>query len=260
MHKKLNLLKDQIAYFQSINSTNLYLKNHLIKNPKSNLKLCLTEHQTQGQGTRGNKWESPDSGNIYMTYKISIPNILPLPIISAVAIAEAIEKLHPGLNIQLKWPNDIMINNKKIGGILIEIINNNITALIGIGLNLNPIKSNNNINQPITDIKSELNNKNLNNKNYNININRENIIKEIIKNINLYINKINLKSQQTETINNIINKWNSRDYYYQKNIIIKIKDKKITAEHLGIMPCGSLNLKIKSEIKKISSGSIQEIY
>ena len=288
IYKNININKNQIAYFKSIDSTNSYLKKIITTNPNSTLKLCIADTQTQGKGTRGKIWISPESGNIYMTYKILIPNnktTPPLPIISAISIAEALEYLYPDLKIQLKWPNDLMINNKKIGGILIEIINN--TALIGIGININPVKNPELINQPITDIKTELDKINILNLDIKSNIKldiksnikldikldikKEKIICEIIKNINKYLdkylNQTNSNNQEISLINKTITKWQKRDLYYKKEIKIDINNKTITAEHLGISNCGGLILKIqpkektknKEKIIKIHNGSIKDI-
>ncbi len=250
-----NLIKtNQIVYLENINSTNLYLKNIFLKEPDSNLKLCIAETQSNGIGTNGREWISPKIKNIYMTYKISIPKIIPLPIISSVAISEAIEEIHPNLKIQLKWPNDIMINNKKIGGVLVELIKNkkdkNFIALIGIGINLNPIK-NKKINQPVTDIKTELlsiSKKNAWN-NDQINTERNKIVSNIIKNIDKYIST---DVAEKTNLNMLITKWNSRDFHFNKNIIIETKNaNEISAEHLGIMPCGSLKIRNKQIEKKL---------
>jgi BirA family transcriptional regulator, biotin operon repressor / biotin---[acetyl-CoA-carboxylase] ligase len=105
--------------------------------------VILTDHQTAGRGQRGNRWESKPGENLLMSIVLKT-DFLPLSqqfdlsMCAAVSIFEALSRLQiPHLSI--KWPNDIYIGQKKIGGILIE---NNIlgtkmnNSIIGIGINV----------------------------------------------------------------------------------------------------------------------------
>ena len=259
-YKNLNIIKNHIKYFKEIESTNSYFLK-LLKEDKSNpLKLCIADKQTQGKGTRGKTWVSSNSGNIYMTYRITLPKHMPpppIPIITAISIAEALENLFPNLEIQLKWPNDVFIYNKKIGGILIEIINDN--ALIGIGVNINPITNLDLIQQPITDITTELNKININQE-----IQKDLIIYEIIKNINKYLDEIISNNQNIKSIKKILTKWHKRDLYYKKIISVRVNDGEtenaITAEHVGISACGGLLLEIDSKERNKKHNRIIKIY
>ena len=103
--------------------------------------IFITEKQTKGRGRHGKKWSSPTSGNIYMTISTSqnTSQINPISLISGLICKKAIDKLIRKPSIMLKWPNDILFNDKKIGGILVEteINKENIKTIIGIGINLN---------------------------------------------------------------------------------------------------------------------------
>ena len=103
--------------------------------------IFITEKQTKGRGRHGKKWSSPNSGNIYMTISTSqnTSQINPISLISGLICKKAIDKLIKKPSIMLKWPNDILFNDKKIGGILVEteINKENIKTIIGIGINLN---------------------------------------------------------------------------------------------------------------------------
>ena len=103
--------------------------------------IFVAEKQTKGRGRHGKKWSSPNSDNIYMTI-CTIQNTLqisPISLISGLVCKIAIDKLIKKPSIMLKWPNDILFNEKKIGGILVEteINKENIKTIIGIGINLN---------------------------------------------------------------------------------------------------------------------------
>ena len=103
--------------------------------------IFITEKQTKGRGRHGKKWSSPNTGNIYMTISTSqnTSQINPISLISGLICKKAIDKLIRKPSIMLKWPNDILFNDKKIGGILVEteINKENIKTIIGIGINLN---------------------------------------------------------------------------------------------------------------------------
>ena len=103
--------------------------------------IFITEKQTKGRGRHGKKWSSPNTGNIYMTISTSqnTSQISPISLISGLICKKAIDKLIRKPSIMLKWPNDILFNDKKIGGILVEteINKENIKTIIGIGINLN---------------------------------------------------------------------------------------------------------------------------
>ncbi len=105
--------------------------------------VVVAESQTKGRGRLGRAWVSPKYKGIYFTLILRpkiLPNQMPLlTLMSAVSICEAIKE-KTGLVPQIKWPNDILIHHKKIGGILTEL--NAETDLsrfvvIGMGLNVN---------------------------------------------------------------------------------------------------------------------------
>jgi BirA family biotin operon repressor/biotin-[acetyl-CoA-carboxylase] ligase len=103
--------------------------------------IFISEKQTKGRGRHGKKWSSPNSGNIYMTISTNqnTSQISPVSLISGLICKKAIDKLIKSSSIMLKWPNDILLNDKKIGGILVEteINKENVKTIIGIGINLN---------------------------------------------------------------------------------------------------------------------------
>lgn len=118
--------------------------NEVLKKSGNKLKhgtLVIAEKQTQGRGRRGRQWSSPFGSGLYFSIflKPHLPvYVVPrLTILSGVAVAESFERF--GIETKLKWPNDIMIGNKKIGGILSEMAleGNEIDyVILGIGLNV----------------------------------------------------------------------------------------------------------------------------
>lgn len=96
--------------------------------------------QTGGHGRMGRRWVSP-AGNLYVSFCLEPVRPAEAGVysfLSAVALMQAIEKLCPGLRVNCKWPNDLLINGKKVSGILLE--TNGVDRLIvGIGVNLIPV-------------------------------------------------------------------------------------------------------------------------
>jgi BirA family transcriptional regulator, biotin operon repressor / biotin---[acetyl-CoA-carboxylase] ligase len=105
--------------------------------------VVISESQEKGRGRLGRSWVSPPGLNIYMSI-ILRPRIEPehatlITILSAVACTHALRKT-TGLAIAVKWPNDLMVSNRKLGGILTEIKTTRkeiVIAVIGIGINVN---------------------------------------------------------------------------------------------------------------------------
>lgn len=98
--------------------------------------------QTQGRGQYGNVWQSGDGENIALsiavkTACISVPQNF-INFYTAALVREFVDKL-AGMPTQIKWPNDIILKNKKTGGLLTELknIGNERFAILGIGLNVN---------------------------------------------------------------------------------------------------------------------------
>lgn len=127
----------EIHYLKEVNSTQTYLKEYINNNGYTKPYLVYTHNQTDGIGSRDNKWIGV-KGNLFFSYVIDIKQLpLDLPIQSAsiyfsFIFKEILNKY--GSDIWLKWPNDFYIKNKKIGGTITNMANN--LLFCGIGLNL----------------------------------------------------------------------------------------------------------------------------
>ena len=98
--------------------------------------------QTRGRGRQGRQWVSPMGGlwlSILLRRKTTLRETAKLTIVTASAVAEAIKNVS-GLETEVKWPNDVLVKGKKLGGILVETSSKGDTvdcAIIGIGVNTN---------------------------------------------------------------------------------------------------------------------------
>jgi BirA family biotin operon repressor/biotin-[acetyl-CoA-carboxylase] ligase len=149
----------EIQYFDEIDSSNTYL---LKKNDFGDKILVIADFQTAGRGRFNRKWISNRGENLMFSIglkEINLSELQKFSFITPLAVQEAIEK---DLNIQLKikWPNDLIYDNKKVCGILIESqIQNNEKAkvVVGIGINVNQTNFPDEIKERTTSLKLLLN-------------------------------------------------------------------------------------------------------
>jgi BirA family biotin operon repressor/biotin-[acetyl-CoA-carboxylase] ligase len=139
-HNKVNL--SRLDIFDSIASTNQYLLEQA-KSEKVSGWFCFAESQTKGRGRPGKKWFSPRGGNIYCSVLWRFPLVLTglagLSLAVGVIVVEVLHKYGVKTGAGLKWPNDIIFAQRKLGGILIESMppeKNSVAVVIGIGINL----------------------------------------------------------------------------------------------------------------------------
>ncbi|OGV50030.1 MAG: biotin--[acetyl-CoA-carboxylase] ligase [Legionellales bacterium RIFCSPHIGHO2_12_FULL_42_9] len=145
IHTNLSQLNFKTPYtlhcFSSIDSTNQFLN---VLPPNKQLTLCCTEEQTAGRGRFGRQWSSPFGENIYFSGRwhlaTGLNKLSGLSLVIGLAIIESLKKSTINAEILIKWPNDLFWQDKKLGGILIELNSDkhNISDVtIGIGLNVN---------------------------------------------------------------------------------------------------------------------------
>ncbi|MCR5349744.1 MAG: biotin--[acetyl-CoA-carboxylase] ligase [Acholeplasmatales bacterium] len=132
MIKKINFpyaTRYNIYLVDEINSTNTYFKDNYQQYENDSVLIALK--QTAGRGRYDRVWQSDDD----IIFSILKKNNGYYHLISPLSIALALKKLN--INVGIKWPNDIYLNNKKLSGILIEDIYNNgfVASIIGIGIN-----------------------------------------------------------------------------------------------------------------------------
>ncbi len=133
-----------IIKLDAVDSTNDFLKELSRSQITENFTTVTTKNQTKGKGQMGSTWNSEASKNLIMSVLIKevlkdISEIFDLNVATALSVIQVLDQYNiPKLTI--KWPNDIMSDNKKIGGILIENSfksDNKIESVVGIGLNVN---------------------------------------------------------------------------------------------------------------------------
>lgn len=131
--------KIQYHHFESIPSTNTWSMQNADAFDREAVTIVTANTQSAGRGRLSRLWESPAGVNLYLTFCLFVEegevNISNIPQILALAVAEVIQKI--SIEAQLKWPNDIVIKGKKIGGILCETKPMNDCRFVAVGLGLN---------------------------------------------------------------------------------------------------------------------------
>ncbi|MGN7811482.1 biotin--[acetyl-CoA-carboxylase] ligase [Flavobacterium sp. 22076] len=134
----------KLIKLDAIDSTNDFLKSMSSQDEQENFTVVTAENQTKGKGQMGAVWKSETGKNLIMSvlvkdFLFDNEKVFNLNIIVSLSVLEVLKSLNiPDLCI--KWPNDIMSYNKKIGGILIENTlksDGRIVSVVGIGLNIN---------------------------------------------------------------------------------------------------------------------------
>jgi len=208
--------------------------------------LVLAEAQSKGRGRLGRGWFSPKYKGIYLSL-ILRPKILPnsaslLTLLCAVSICEAIKEV-TDLDAQIKWPNDILINRKKLGGILTDLnaeMDTTHFVIIGIGLNVNNDKRS--LVEGATSLREQKKEK----------INRASLLQEILRKIE--INYLLFKEKGNGCI---IEKWRDYNITLGKRVKIVCQKKHLEGQALDIDVDGGLLVRCDSGlIEKIMTGDV----
>lgn len=181
---KTNFLGRDFYFYEEIDSTQNEIFRRIKKGQIINGSVIMADIQTAGKGTHGRIWHTDEKGNIAFSFYIQtnceIERLDGLTIDIAKILVDMFKEKYK-INIQIKEPNDLMINNKKIGGILTQgKINGKYIRylVIGIGININKKYFTNDIKDIATSIKNE----------FKVDIDREEVIAEFC---NIFEKEIN---------------------------------------------------------------------
>lgn len=242
LNSDINTLIDQLDVIYETGST-----NKTITGNKASYSVLLSESQTDGSGRREKKWISPLGENIYLSIKFHLTNSTNLhfiPLITAVSICKSLIKI--GINdCQIKWPNDLYLDEKKLGGILVESrynVEHGHTIIVGIGLNVNM-----ELNQEIDQSWISLYNKTK--KTIDRNSVVSHILSDLIEKFD-HISEFNFQQFMLD--------WSPLDYLKGRKINIIEDNSTYTATSLGISEDGALLAEFfqnnnESEIKVIKT-------
>ena len=251
--RKTQWVGKKIYYYDCLDSTNVRA-NRLAEEGAEHGTLVVAGRQESGRGRRGRNWESPENTGIFMTLllrpKIESQNASMLTLVSAMAVTKAIEQITQ-LPAKIKWPNDIVVNGKKVCGILTEMsaqidyVNH---IIIGIGINVQNEVFPDEISRVATSLYLEAGKK----------INRASLIEAVWEWFEKYYD-IYLKTQD---LTKIVPEYDS--YLVNLNRKVRVLDPKEPYEGVarGITPQGELIVDTWESRRLVSSGevSVRGIY
>ena len=226
-------------HFDEIDSTNNYLKNSY--QLLDNFTFVSADYQSKGKGRNDRVWESIKGSNLMFSILIKDPKLIEvstiLSLMSAVEISKLLESYNIN-NVSIKWPNDVLVNDKKICGILLEGQLPNY-VVVGIGLNVNQKEFPDNLRRPATSISNELN------KDINLESLKETLFPNIVNNFN----KLNKEDY--------LSYFNKHNYLLNKRVKVNINQQTFIGEVIGIDKNFNLQILSHDILLHIDSGEIE---
>jgi BirA family biotin operon repressor/biotin-[acetyl-CoA-carboxylase] ligase len=232
---KLELIREELSlgkvrYYSSTTSTNDVAEQWLYENA-SHLSLVVADEQTKGRGRYGRKWYTPPQSALAFSI-ILTEDLLPFHFLrySGLGSLAACETLRAFTysSVKIKWPNDILINQKKVGGILAEAhwIGESLKGIvlgIGINISISSLPQIDQLNFPATFLANHTNKS----------LDRLEILKKILLNIKEWNNKISSPS--------FIKAWEQNLAYQGQQVQIKISEKEeIEGRLVGLSNSGEI--------------------
>jgi len=238
---KTSWVGKNIEYYSFTDSTNDDACELILNNEAEEGMIIITDYQKKGRGRRNNKWLSSPGENLTFSLilKKDVKKLPLLSILSGIAVVKGIKQF-ANIECNLKWPNDIMLNNKKIGGILIETKNMDTDSyvIIGIGLNVNQQE----ISQELVSIASSLRIENSNP------IQREPLLAFIL---NEFEKLYNTNSEQWPIL------WKKYCNHLNKEITFHKDDTALTGYFINIDNHGNAIINTDSEQISVSTGILE---
>lgn len=236
------IIGKKIYYYTQLKSTNTTAKQKTLEKTAEGT-IIIADTQTQGRGRKNRTWYSPHGGLWFSV--ILYPNLPPersmlLTMTASVSVAQAIEET-TGIKPVIKWPNDLLINNRKVCGILTELdaeIDKINYVIIGIGINVN------------NEIKNDLK---------HIGISLKQVTKHPISRVELLKTILKQFDKNYLHINNpdyIRKQWLAYSKIISKKIMITEEGNKITGVVQDIDESGCLLINSEGKIKRVVSGDL----
>jgi BirA family biotin operon repressor/biotin-[acetyl-CoA-carboxylase] ligase len=243
---KTKFMGKDIHYFKEVDSTNDVAK-YLAENGAEEGTVVVAEIQNRGKGRRGKTWISPPGGvwmSIILRPDIPTSKAPQLTLVTGVAVAETLKK-ELNLDVGIKWPNDILIGNKKVCGILTE-VNANINkinyVIVGIGIDMNvdvPLLPPD-LQEGATSLKNELDTE----------INGAILVQKFLLNLEKLYNQFT-----SGKFPDILNEWRFLSKTIGRKVEVRTRGKTIRGDAIGINKDGILILELDDgSLRKIISG------
>jgi BirA family transcriptional regulator, biotin operon repressor / biotin---[acetyl-CoA-carboxylase] ligase len=233
----------ELEILLSVDSTNSRVMSYVEKGSG----VCLAEQQTNGRGRRGKKWISPFGKNIYLSlcwyFQGGAAQLEGLSLAVAVAVARALEDCGVK-DVNVKWPNDLLHQNRKLAGILLEMSGDADGAckvVIGVGVNVNMQHGVFDIDQPWIDVFTATQKV----------ISRNKLAGKIINHL-----FVMLEQFQKYGFSIFKSEWLSKDLYFGKQVKLSTSSIVVEGIERGVDDSGALFLEVDTEVKRFHGGEI----
>jgi len=248
---KTKQLGKNIFSFQSIDSTNTYAKS-LSKSEAPHGTIVIAEEQTSGRGRLQRNWVSQKEKNLLFSIilfpEFTVQKISLLPFAGSLAVADAIEKV-TALSPTCKWPNDVLVNNKKICGMLLESSTGQAALekiVFGIGVNVNQEEFDGDLRYKASSIKNECGKE----------IDRVLLLQSILEELeNRYEQLSHFPPQQ------LLNDWKMKALLFGKKITVLESEFSFAATAIDVDEDGSLIIETEDgQRRNIFAGDVSLAY
>ncbi|MGL5615838.1 MAG: biotin--[acetyl-CoA-carboxylase] ligase [Sarcina sp.] len=238
-----NNLKDSIVFFEEIDSTNNYCKeNYESLNDNT---VIIAKRQSNGRGKSNRPWHSPTGGlyfSILLKEKdLSLEYSSLLPLLTSVAIFNSLKELN--IDASIKWPNDVLLDHKKLSGILVESKLNSKGfkyIIVGVGINVNSLNDSEN---PNLDVFTSLKEK------YNLDFSLELLLASILNNFQILYSKLS-----TEGFEDILAIYKENCPLIGKTLRLFNNNEERMVKVLDISSDGALEVLYNDKVELIHSG------
>lgn len=234
-----------VAVLPVIDSTNQYLLDRI--NILESGDACIAEYQQAGRGRRGRKWFSPFGSNLYLSMYWRLEQgpaaAMGLSLVIGIVIAEVLQRLGAE-QIKVKWPNDLYLHDKKLAGILVELMGKTGDAaqiVIGAGINLS-------MRQVATDI---VNQGWINLQEAGVDFDRNQLSVQLIKAL-----RTALRCFEQEGLVPFLGRWKKLDNFIHRPVKLIIGEREVFGISRGIDAQGALLLEQDGVVKPWLGGEI----
>lgn len=210
--------------------------------------VILTEHQSQGRGRRGRSWVSPFGHNLYMSvlwsFQGGVAALEGLSLVCALAVRRAL--LREAYDaVELKWPNDVLFERRKLAGILLEVsgdVTGPCRVVIGVGVNIDmPLLAGRGIDQPFVDLNT------MTGKAVDRNRLAAVLISELVAAVRVF---------QVQGFRPFMEEWLQADIYLGQQVEIQSGQHVQVGVYRGVDEGGRLLLESGGEVRRVAGGEL----
>jgi BirA family biotin operon repressor/biotin-[acetyl-CoA-carboxylase] ligase len=251
---RTTFLGHEIRYYDKISSTSAVAKDLTAQQDPATLHgtVIIAEEQTGGMGRMGRAWVSPGGGiwtTIILKPRIPIDRLFMLTMVGSIAVVRAIKKV-AGIGALIKWPNDVYVGSKKVGGVITELSAEGPIVhyvLVGIGIDVNVSLRNlpPELRDSATSLASELGH----------DVDRISLLATLLREFELRYNQV--ESGEYETV---VREWKSLSWTLEHRVRIHLGTRTFDGEAIDIDDYGALIVRKDSgTVERVIAGDCEHI-